>query len=73
MCIRQTDLKSRNNLTADFLTVIELADDTTALLIYCHACHARIRLLIFCVVTQQAVTFWGVGTQAWGLWPSYLN
>jgi len=34
-----------------------------------HACHAHIRLLIFCVVTQQTATFWGVGTHGWGLWP----
>ena len=27
------------------------------------AVHAHIRLLIFCVVTQQTGTFWGVGTQ----------
>jgi len=29
---------------------------------HCHACHAHNRLLIFCVVTQQTATFWGVGT-----------
>jgi len=40
---------SRINYTAcaDFPTGVELADDTTALLIYCHACHAHIHLLIF--------------------------
>ena len=32
-------------------------------------CHAHICLLIFCVVSQQTDTFWGVGTHRWGLWP----
>jgi len=34
---------------------------------HCHAYHAHIRFLIFCIVTQQTATFWGVGTQGWGL------
>jgi len=29
---------------------------------HCHTCHAHIRL-IFCLVTQQTATFWGVGTE----------
>jgi len=47
------------------LVGIELADDTIALLIYWRMWwrHAHIRLLIFCVVTQQTATFWGVGTE----------
>jgi len=34
---------------------------------HCHACHAHIRLLIFCVVTQHSAILWGVETQGWGL------
>jgi len=47
------------------LVGIELADDTIALLIYWRMWwrHAHIRFLIFCVVTQQTATFWGVGTE----------
>jgi len=33
------------------------------------ACHAHIRLLIFCVVTQQTAKFWGVGTGDPGVGP----
>ena len=32
-----------------------------------HACQAYIRLLIFCIVTQQTATFLGVWTEGWGL------
>jgi len=33
---------------------------------HCHACHAYIRLLIYCVVKQQTATFWGMRTQGRG-------
>jgi len=68
-----TQYRKHQTVCADFPTGVELADNTTALLTdWCGGvahCHAYIRLLIFCVVTQQTTTFWGVGTQGWGLWP----
>jgi len=71
------------NYTAcdDFPTSIELAENTTALLIYWrmwwHGPLPRLPrphpFVDFCVVTQQTATFWGVGTQGWGLWPPNSN
>ena len=66
-------IKQQTALTAcaDFPTGVEVADDTTALLIYCHACHAHIRLLIFCLVTQQTTTFWVWGTRLGPMTPIF--
>ena len=37
--------------------------------VHCHAYRAHICLLMFCAVTQQSATFWGVGTHGWAYNP----
>jgi len=54
---------------AYFPTGVELADDTTALLIYCHACHAHIRLLIFLRSDSANRHIVGCGAQCRTGWP----